>query len=453
MSAVQKAVAHSLFSPSKSPMWIPCPGSMAFPQNQQSSESSTYADEGTAAHELAANCLRRKHDASQYIGQRININGKDYEVTEEFADFVQVYLDDVRNRAAGGQLLVEQRVDLLEWLGPDQGGTSDAVIAMPISYNVTIEDLKFGRGERVYAWIRATEKSRFTVTIVDQFSPADEEPQYIEVEPNFQLMLYGLGSIALVELLMDRIDTVTLVIAQPRVDSISEITITMADMARFAQFVKAASDDCGQAMVLAPNSSEHMFYLNPGEKQCRWCGAKAICKKLAAFVADEVKMDFDDVAGDGLPARPAVPTGTEELGRAYAALPLVSVWMGAVASEVSRLVGEGQEVIGSDKKPLKFVEGKLGNRAWVNEKDAEAALTGQLPADKAYAPRKIITPSVAAKLLDKKATKAAWKDMFEPLIRRPPGRPMLVLGSDSRPPYNKAADAGEFDEVSTDDEE
>lgn len=427
---------------------------MTFPENLADGDSSTYADEGTAAHELAAECLKRGVDATAHIGRVFTINKRDYEVTEEFANYVQVYLDDVRNRAAGGHLLVEQRVDLSDWLGPDQGGTSDAVIAMPIAYNVTIEDLKFGRGERVYAWVRATEKSRFTVSIIDPFSPADEEPQYIEVEPLFQLMLYGLGSLPLVDLLMDRIDTITLVIAQPRVDSISELTITAADMQRFAAFVKGAIDDCNQAMILEPNSPDHMFYLNPGEKQCRWCRAKTRCAKLAQHIQDEVQMDFEAVANDGQPHRPLVPTADlDALGRAKLAIPLIQVWCQAVNAEVDRLVGEGEKVIGPDGKPYKFVKGKDGNRAWINEKDAEGALVGVLPADKAYAPKKIITPSAAAKLLDKKATKETWKDMFEPLIRRPPGKPVLAMGSDSRAPYTKSAGAEEFEEVSTDDDE
>jgi hypothetical protein len=423
---------------------------MAFPENLADGDSSTYADEGTAAHELAAECLKLKTNAEQHIGRVFKINGRDYEVTEEFANYVQVYLDDVRNRAAGGHLLVEQRVDLSDWLGPDQGGTSDAVIAMPIAYNVTIDDLKFGRGERVYAWIAATKKSRFTVCINN---PKDPEEEGIEVEPNFQLMLYGLGSLPLVDLLMDRIDTITLVISQPRVDSISELTIKAADMQRFAAFVKGAIDDCNQAMILEPNSADHMFYLTPGDKQCRWCRAKTRCNKLAQHIQEEVGMDFEAVADDGQPHRPLVPThDLPLLGRAKLAIPLIQVWCQAVNAEVDRLVGEGEKINGPDGKPYKFVEGKAGNRAWTNEKDAEGLLTGHLPADKAYAPKKIITPSAAAKLLDKKATKETWKE-FEKIIRRPPGKPVLALGSDSRAPYTKTAAADEFEEVSTDDDE
>ena len=447
MSKVQEAVLHALFSPSASPRWIPCPGSMTFPENQGGGSSSTYADAGTARHTLSAHCLRGKANAAAYEGRSQGVlNGVDYIVDEEFANDAQYYIDDVRNRAVGGHLLVEQRVDLQEWLGPGQFGTSDAVIAQPIDYTVTIEDAKFGRGEKVYAWAPATEASRFTVTV--QLDTGETQ----DVEPNFQLMLYGLGSLPLVDLLMDEIRKVVLVICQPPLDHIHELVVSMDDMRRFGEFVKGAVADCRQAMILTPNSPDHMFYLNPGEKQCRWCNAKAKCDKLTAHVKNETRMDFEDVAGDGLPQRPAVPQDHARLAHAYAALPLISMWGSAVAAEIHRLVGDGEQVIGPDKRPMKFVEGKAGNRAWTNEKDAEAALCGVLPEDKVYAPKKIITPSVADKALNKKATKETWKDVFEPLIRRPPGKPQLVLGSDPRPVYQKKADAEEFEEV-TDSEE
>jgi hypothetical protein len=128
------------------------------------------------------------------------------------------------------------------------------------------------------------------------------------------------------------------------------------------------------------------------------------------------------------------------------------MWGSAVAVAVHALVEQGQEVIGPDKKPMKFVEGKAGNRAWKNLVEAEGALTGVLPPEKAYKPQEIITPSVADKLLNKKATKEQWKDVFEPLIRRPPGKPILVWGSDPRPPFQKSADADEFEEAPDDGE-
>jgi hypothetical protein len=125
---------------------------------------------------------------------------------------------------------------------------------------------------------------------------------------------------------------------------------------------------------------------------------------------------------------------------------LIEDWCRAVRSELGKLVAEGQEVIGPDGRPFKYVEGRSAGRSWTNAQAAEAALVGQL-GPKAYKPQEVITAPVAAKLLDKKATKALWKDMFEPLIKKAPGKPVLALGSDERPPYSGAALANDFEET------
>ena len=54
--------AHSLLSPSGAPRWKLCPGSVALSYNEPDS-SSVHADYGTAAHELAACCLKFDKDA------------------------------------------------------------------------------------------------------------------------------------------------------------------------------------------------------------------------------------------------------------------------------------------------------------------------------------------------------------------------------------------------------
>lgn len=144
------------------------------------------------------------------------------------------------------------------------------------------------------------------------------------------------------------------------------------------------------------------------------------------------------------------PSRMEDISKAYTALPLISAWCKAVAAEVHRLVATGSQVIGRDGKPLKFVEGELGDRKWIDEEAAEAMLVGQL-ADDAYAPRKIISASVASKKLDRKKTKALWNDAFVPLIGRAKGKPILVQGSDPRAPYDNSAKAEEFEELDHED--
>jgi Protein of unknown function (DUF2800) len=435
MNPIREAVAHALFSPSASPRWIPCPGSMAFKENQEQGESSTYADAGTAMHTLSAWALQAKDQCANWPMDGIVVNGTKYPVTEEVAEFAQVYVDDVRNRAVGGSFLVEQRVDLSEWIGAEQFGTSDAIIVLPKKRNVTIEDLKGGSGVKVYAWMFADADSKFTVNIRDEFG------NWMSVEPNFQLMLYALGSIPLAQMLMDDIETVTIVICQPPLDHIHELTISLDYLMRFGEFVSNAVGEARKAMELAPGSPDLAFYLNPGDKQCRWCRAKAGCPKLTAFVADQVRMDFEDI-----PEAPPLVNGLEALSKAMMAVPLIQQWCGAVSAEVWRRVLAGDKIMGPDGQPYKFVQDKDGNRKWADEAAAEEVLVGQL-GEKAYAPKKIITAPAAGKILDKKKTAALWNDVFVPLIKRAPGKPTLALGSDPRPVFTGTADASEFDEA------
>jgi hypothetical protein len=93
------------------------------------------------------------------------------------------------------------------------------------------------------------------------------------------------------------------------------------------------------------------------------------------------------------------------------------------------------------------VEGKEGARKWIDETAAEAALTGQI-GPKAYSQPKLITAPQAAKILKTKKTEALWADVFEPLISRPRGRPILTIGSDSRPTFTGSATADDFEDIS-----
>src|SRR6202795_5157042 len=405
---------HSLFSPSAAHRWIACPGSMAFPENQEQGGSSTFADDGTASHEWAALCLTNGQDPSFcgedpapecFLGEAKEINGESYVMDETRASFCQIYLDDVRRRAIGGSLFVEYKVDLFNYLGKGQGGTADAVIDQPGTKTLTIEDLKYGTGEKVYA------------------------------ENNPQLLLYALGMLADVELMGHSVEEVTLVICQPRLGHIDEWTLSVADLLMFALTARSAVRHALEGYTIAKGTG-----LNPGVKQCRWCRAKAKCPALTKYVTDSVRCDFETI--EALP--PTAPRDTAKLSAAYIAVPLIEDWCRAVRSELGKLGTDGEKVIGPDGKPYKLVEGKGGSRAWTDAQAAEALLVGQL-GPKADPPQKATTRPEAAKLLDTKKTKALWQDVFEPLIKKAPGKPVLALGSDERPPYSGAADANDFE--------
>lgn len=438
---------HSARSPSKSWMWLLCHGAMAMPENQKPGGSSKFADEGTAAHTLASECLLTPCDTTNHIGHVEWVNGNSFTVDEDMAANVQVYLDEVRRQAMGGVLLVEQRVALGEYCGTEpcpaclgsgigngekegdckvckstgevpQGGTSDAIVIRPEAQEFIVTDLKFGRGEIVWAsYTNAAGVKR----------------------PNPQLALYALGALPLA-LMFGPMDMVKLGISQPRVNHSDEFEMTVAELLEFGGEVKRAVKENDAALICGPQ--DLLFYLTPGDKQCRWCQAKGNCPKLAAKVMEEVRSDFDEIQIAPL----HVPAGTQQLSKAYDALDLISSWSTAVRSEMYRRVNAGELIDGPDGKPRKFVQGKDGNRAWDDEAVAEGMLVAQLGPEKAYAPRKILTAAAAAKILDRKATKNIWTDGFVPIIKRAAGRPILVLGSDTRPAYSGAADASDFED-------
>jgi hypothetical protein len=397
---------HAVFSPSSAHRWIPCPGSLALSAGLPDF-SSSYADEGTAAHILAARTLSYPHrNCDFFLGETTEINGKVWEFTAEMCEAVQVYVTDVRARAKGGRLFIEQKCELDEALGvPGQFGTSDAVILQP--GRLTVVDLKYGRGERV------------------------------DAKENEQGMLYAAGALLIADLLADEeVSELEFVVCQPRLDHIDSWSFTREQL---EDFLYRARNSVAEACVVIPLGAKvPISYLNPGEKQCRWCKAKAACPALARKVQNEVHDDFQDIVA-------ANATAPIDAALAIRVVPLIEQWCAAVRAAVMGAIHAGEQIIGPDGQPYKLVEGRKGHRKWRDPNAAAAALLGQLSVDKAYQPAEPITPAAAEKLLGKKAQKAMWDDVFAPLITQGNGKPTLALGSDERPAFTFSADSTEFE--------
>lgn len=413
---------HSLYSPSAAHRWIECPGSFAYPANTADEESSSvYADDGTASHYWGAECLKHGFDTEEMLGHMQSINNVEYEMDEERAEFVQVYVDQVRALALGRIMFVEHWIDLSEYLGEGQGGTCDAGILAPDL--IIAADLKYGMGEKVWASYIGQNGVRL---------------------PNHQLGLYALGLLVDARLLGFEPKKAMLVVSQPRLGHYDEQEFSIEDLDFLGTRACVAARLAGKALVGTPAQALEKGYMNPGTKTCRWCRAQAICPKLASYVAEQVKTDFDVI--EAVPPEPPSQNDAVELSRHARAVGLVEQWCKAVRKAVKEAVDAGQEIIGPDNQPMKFVEGEQGDRKWNDPAAAEALLVGQL-GDKAYAPAKILTAPQAGKLLDKKKTKNMWTEHFLPLISRAPGRAVLALGSDTRPKYSGKADATEFEDV------
>lgn len=81
--------AHAVLSASGTYRWWACAASPRFEARFSAKRSSIYAQEGTAAHELAQHCLEHRMSAGEMIDRTI----AGFDVDLEMAENVQIYLD------------------------------------------------------------------------------------------------------------------------------------------------------------------------------------------------------------------------------------------------------------------------------------------------------------------------------------------------------------------------
>lgn len=383
-----------------------CPGSLAM-EAGLTDTSSKFADEGTAAHELAAWALEAGNDAAAYIGRIIATDDHEFEVDQEMADYVQTYLDLVRDIAQGGQLLVEQRVEFSHIVNyPDQGGTADAIILL--EDEIVVVDLKYGRGVRV------------------------------DAEDNEQLRIYALGALAAFDLIGD-FKRVRMVIHQPRLGHISEDVLTVEALEQFAGL---AAERAFIALKVLDHKDEAALHLEPGEKQCQWCKAKPNCPKLAAHVEDVVGRDFGYLTSSQADVDTLLEDEAVPLSDKMAAVDLIESWCKAVRAETERRLFDGVPVTG-----FKLVEGKRGHRKWANAAEVEAAFKSmRLKVEEMY-DFTLISPTTAEKL-HKAGTigKRQWPRLQE-LITQSEGKPSVAPESDKRQALVLTAAVDDFDLV------
>lgn len=404
--------AHAKFSPSSAHRWMHCPASIAMEDGLPNTTSS-YAEEGTRAHAVAAHCLQNKLTS-------VPLDMCD---NEEMCENVQVFIDTIWRRSHGKLLLIEQKVEFSKAIGvDDQFGTSDVIIVDIENAHVEVDDLKYGMGHRV------------------------------DPENNEQMLTYAVGVCeALEEVLGVSFKTFTLGVLQPRLDHEAYWDCDRETIdAHSAKLTFAAARGLQGLVWCKKGKTLPNDYYAPNVDTCQWCKAKATCPALTAKVAEAVYDDFtaldnpDTMIVQGAPQLPLA----SQLGSKYGMLELIEDWCRSIRTEVERRVFGGEKIIGPDGQPFKLVEGKKGSRAWTDEKIAEGLLVGVLPPEKAYAPRKIITAAAAAKILDKKKTAAQW-EQFKAIIKQAPGQPKVALGSDPAPTYSGEAQSSEFDVVTS----
>jgi CRISPR/Cas system-associated exonuclease Cas4 (RecB family) len=140
------AVALEKMRPSSMARVIACPGSRRLAAIAGPKPSSSYADEGTAAHAVVERCLREGLAPFEMLGERIEVNGKDHVVNRDMVKATSHYVDRVwadRRRAPDTITLIEQRVTIDDI---ENGGTADCILISRSLNRVTIHDYKHGKG-------------------------------------------------------------------------------------------------------------------------------------------------------------------------------------------------------------------------------------------------------------------------------------------------------------------
>lgn len=248
--------SHSELGGSSAPRWTRCPLSVAM-SRAYPHQTTDYAKEGLCAHGLSEFCHKKGVSAYDAVDEHkftFDVSGKDEEPEiwtpdEDMIRYVQDYLD--RCNDFEGDRYIEPRVSFEPWV-KGAWGFIDFVCFDIKGRKVIIRDLKFGMGEQV------------------------------DAEENEQLMLYAIGAIEEYGMLYD-IDTVVMEIDQPRLDHVSSWSISYNELMRRAVWFKERAEETKSADAKAV----------PGEKQCRWCKAKAECKALADLTYNIVASEFD----------------------------------------------------------------------------------------------------------------------------------------------------------------
>lgn len=381
--------AHAALGASGAYRWMACPGSVRLSAGIES-KSSSYAEEGTAAHELAEVCLHNGQDAIEWVDRKLPAKYGSVYVTGEMAEAVQVYIDYVRPFIlAGDQVQIEHRFDLSALaVGVPMFGTADCVIYMPAERKLIVADYKHGAGIAV------------------------------EAERNPQLRYYALGS--LLTMPDADINSIDVVVVQPRAfhpaGPIRSETLDRLDLELFeAELIEAAK------RTLEPNAP-----LSAGD-HCRWCPAYEVCPAQDARAVALLESDFDP-----LPPETLTPEQLAAVLAKEAQLDAVNAWYKAVKAHAYGVITAGGEVPG-----YKLVAGREGNRAWADEDAAASELLLAGVAEEDLYARKLISVAQAEKLLGKKDFKAG----FEDFVTRKPGVPTLAPESDKRPAIEGGAAA------------
>ena len=370
--------AHAFLPPSASHRWLACPPSAKLCA-KATDQSSGYAKQGTDAHSLCSYLIEKAlgRNVSAPTGNLDYYDQEMQQCAEGYAGFVMEEYGKARQSCGDAAVMVEQKVDFSRWV---KGGTGTADCIILSDGTAEVIDFKYGLGIMV---------------------SADSE----EHGGNPQLMCYCLGVLEMFDGIYD-IDTLKMVIYQPRRENVSIYTMSKTELLRWAEDVLAPT-----ALLAMEGKGE--FKAGP---HCQFCKVKATCRKRAEYNLELAKYDFE------------MPDELEdyEIDAILMKVDQLTAW----ASDVKEYA-LNQALLGVDYGHFKVVEGR-SNRKYTSEEAVAQAVT-----DAGYDPyeKKLLGITAMTALLGKQK----FEELLGGMVYKPPGKPTLVSKSDKRPVLKNTA--------------
>lgn len=379
---------HALLSASSAHRWLHCTGSPKLEQEFPDS-ASVYAQEGTLAHELCELKLK-KYTTMMPKGAYTRAHNKIMKSElwqNEMESTSETYLEYVKGIMLACDtkpvVVIEKRVDFSRYV-PEGFGTADCLILAGDTLHVV--DYKHGKG-----------------VIVD----ADHNPQ---------MMLYALGAMDEFALVY-RFETVHMTIVQPRVNNISEFTMSAEDLRSWGESVVKPK---AEAAISGNGTFEAGDW-------CRFCRAKQQCK---------TRYESNDSLYPELSERhdPRLIT-LDELGEYLRRGRDMAAWL-----EDMKEYALSESLAGAEVPGWKAVEGR-GSRAFTDTDEAVDTLIKNGIDESVLYERRVLTLAQMEKAVGKKA----FGELVGDLVVKNPGKPTLVEESDKRPKItNQPTAAGVF---------
>ena len=370
---------HALLGASSAARWIACTPSARATEGLPDQES-TYAAEGTRAHEVCEKALRYKL-AKWEAGKPFDLlsDWAQQSMPTEMFNAANQYVSFLHDQWVGFScrpgVFIEQEVDVSRWV-PGGFGTCDCL--MIGGGLLHIIDFKYGQGVPV--------------------SPVR----------NPQLMYYALGAYALFDGL-ENIDTVRMSIVQPRIQEEPETwELQLSDLLSWAREVL-------QPAAKMAWRGEGAFC--PGE-HCRFCKAHPACRGWQG--------KYGPLAGFEPLPQPATLTD-EELGEWLQKVEGLAAYARELEDYAQTAMLEGRTLPG-----WKLVQGR-STRKWTDQDAAFRQMEADGIDEAMLYTRTPISLTAAEKMLGKKK----FAEAMSTFITRAPGAPKLAKDSDPRPAYDR----------------